>query len=450
MDRTPYIDERLAALARHLASRRDAILRAWRSAVDTDPRLTTGASLPRTQLDDHLPDVLATFEQQLYAPPTTPDTASPTESMQDAAAHGLQRWQQGYDLREVMREWGFLQLCLVEELEAYAAAHPEPEPAVMWTARRTLAQLCSDGVSESTARYHELQQIEAAGHVRDLELALEQIRDLERQRGELWRQAAHDLRGNLGVVVNATEGLTLEGVPENLRGNFLRVLKKNVSALHALLDDVVDLARLQAGQEVRQINRFDAAVLLRELCDNMQPLAHERGLFLHADGLSSLPVEGDAIKIRRIAQNLLLNSLKYTHQGGVNVEWGDSRENDQQRWMLRVRDTGPGFHAGPGAPLAGALEEATDEATQVERNAATATETAPDEKAAAAVPRRPPDNRPIKQEGGEGIGLSIVKRLSELLDATIELESTADEGTTMRILFPRRYPSVTSAPSTLG
>ena len=83
------------------------------------------------------------------------------------------------------------------------------------------------------------------------------------------------------------------------------------------------------------------------MCENLQPLAAERGLFLKADGPATLSVEGDAGKIRRIAQNLLLNALKYTQEGGVTMRWGDSRNNDPERWMLCVQDTGPGFHAGP-------------------------------------------------------------------------------------------------------
>ena len=100
----------------------------------------------------------------------------------------------------------------------------------------------------------------------------------------------------------------------------------------------------------------------------MQPMAEDRGLFLKTDGPDKLPVEGDAVKTQRIAQNLLLNALKYTARGGVTVSWGDSRQNDAHRWMLCVEDTGPGFHAGPGAPMASALEEATEEARQVEND----------------------------------------------------------------------------------
>ena len=442
MDRTQKIDQQLAALGLHLAARREAILQAWRKAVDRDPEMTTGASLPRSQLNDHIPDLLEAFGQKLRLVAGKESAAFEAEHKGEAAAHGLQRWQQGYDLREVTREWGRLQLCVVDELESYAAARPDLEPAVMSTARHSWAELCSEGVSESTAKYFQLQQIEAVGHIRDLQQALDQVRELERQRAELWRQAAHDLRGNLGVVSNVTAGLSLEGVPEPLRDNFLRMLKKNVSSLHSLLDDVMDLARLQAGHEQRQVKPFDAAVVLREFCERMQPLAEERGLFLKTEGPAELLVEGDTVKTQRITQNLLLNALKYTSQGGVTVSWGDSRKNDANRWMLCVQDTGPGFHAGPGAPMAGALEEATEEARHVEESARKGNEVQAQAEPTLPAATAPSDGRPVHQERGEGIGLSIVKRLCELLDATVEMESRPGEGTILRIVFPRRYDSV--------
>jgi signal transduction histidine kinase len=169
----------------------------------------------------------------------------------------------------------------------------------------------------------------------------------------------------------------------------------------------------------------------------MQPIAEQQGLFLKVDGPNTLPVEGDAVKVQRIDQNLLLNALKYTPRGGVTVSWGDSRRNDAQRWMLCVIDTGPGFHAGPGAPMAGALEEATEEARQVEETARTGVKGAPHD--ASSPDDGSVDSVPVHQERGEGIGLSIVKRLCELLDATIEMDSTLGEGTALRVVFPRGY-----------
>jgi len=122
------------------------------------------------------------------------------------------------------------------------------------------------------------------------------------------------------------------------------------------------------------------------------------------------------------------------------VSWGDSRQNDPHRWMLCVTDTGPGFHAGPGAPMAGALEEATEGARHVEEAARTGIQEAA--KHPSSPDTAPEDGRAIHQERGEGIGLSIVKRLCELLDASIEMESTPGEGTSLRIAFPRRYDPI--------
>ena len=335
------------------------------------------------------------------------------------------------------REWGHLHLCLLDELECYEADHPGLVPGVMPIARRAVAELVSDGVSESTYQHFALREIEAEGNLRDMEAALAQLRELERRRADLWRQASHDLRNNLGVVANATAGLTVEGLPDPLRGRFTRLLQRSVSSLHAMLDDVMNLARLEAGHERRRIAPFDAASLIGGLCEGRLDFAHERGLYLQVSGPEALPVEGDVLKVQRIAQNLLLNALKYTEEGGVAVTWGPATADDDDRWVLEIADTGPGFHAGPGAPLAGAIEEATQQAQEVEAQAG----------GAAAAPRPVPDARPVSQERGEGIGLSIVKRLCEMLDAAIELESRAGEGTTIRVLFPRRYDSAGEGPS---
>ena len=160
---------------------------------------------------------------------------------------------------------------------------------------------------------------------------------------------------------------------------------------------------------------FDAGDLLRRLCDDVRPLADDKGLFLKTTGVPVLPVEGDAIKVRRIAQNLLLNALKYTLSGGVTVSWGDTPERDDGRWWLLVEDTGPGFHAGPGAPMVSALSATSG-----------------------ALPA-PDDQRPLHQSQGEGLGLAIVKRLCELLDASLELDTLPERGTRIRVLVPRRY-----------
>src|SRR3981189_329595 len=100
----------LISLADHLRDRREALLLEWHRAVKRDPGLSQGDSLPRAELFDHIPALLSTFEKSLR------HAAAPGE-------HGFQRWQQGYDLREVTRELGQLNRCVISELDRFAKAH---------------------------------------------------------------------------------------------------------------------------------------------------------------------------------------------------------------------------------------------------------------------------------------------------------------------------------------
>jgi signal transduction histidine kinase len=422
----------MAALAEYLSQRREAILLSWQRAIKRDPQLTDGNALPRAELYDHIPALLGAFERGLRQFAATQGDAGLAAGQESGAAHGLQRWQQGYDLREVARELGKLNECVVLELDQYTKANPNPSLDAMIHARQIWATLCSTGIEESVSQYFSLQQREAVGHVRDLEQAVEQIREIEQQRGDLWQQAAHDLRGNLGVVANVTVGLTRHGHSDSSRENFVRILMRNVTSLHQLLDDVTSLARLQAGREKRHIEPLDVTTILEPLCEGLRPLAEQRGLYISCEGPPGFATDGDAVKIRRIAQNLILNAVKYTRHGGVTVTWGDSTSDDPKRWVVCISDTGPGFHTASGAPIAGALEAtpASDPTTPQQREAGSGN-----------LPVGGAGTPSLRGEPGEGIGLSIVKRLCDMLDATIEMQSVPEVGTTFRILFPRGYVS---------
>jgi len=428
----------LIALADHVRDERGAILLEWYRAIKRDPTLTDGDSLPRSELYDHIPALLTAFERSLRR---AADQLEPADAatQEPAAAHGLQRWQQGYDLGEVTRELSQLNRCVILALDRYAKAHSGVSLDAMSQAREVWTALCGTDIEESVTQYFALQQQEAAGHVKDLERALEQIHELEQQRGDLWRQAAHDLRGNLGVVANVAVGLTRHGGRDSSREDFVRILMRNVTSLHHLLEDVTSLARLQAGRESRQIEPLDVTAIMEPLGEGIRPLAKQRGLYLRCEGPAGLGVDGDAVKIRRIAQNLILNAVKYTRQGGITVTWGDSAANDPKRWLLTIEDTGPGFHTDSGQPLATALdpEQPPLPSPNTTRSQAKAASMLGDLSAG-----RDEGTRSFvgeAGEAGEGIGLSIVKRLCEMLDASIEMQSVPGMGTTFRILFPRQY-----------
>jgi signal transduction histidine kinase len=438
MNQAKELNDQLVALASHLNQRRDSILATWRNEVKRDRRLTNTSALSSAQFYDHIPAILDAFERNLSARETA-DLLNATEDQKEMAAeHGQHRWHHGYNQQEVMREWGHLHLCLVGELESYDAAHLELPRDVMAFARLTLAHLCSDGVNESASRYARMQQVEAASRVRDLELALAQLRELDRQRADTWREAAHDLRGKLGVVKSVTEVLNDDRVPESERGEFRMMLQQGVSSLQALLEDLIVLSRLEAGHDQRNIARFDAGAMLEGLCAAMKPMATERNLFLELEGPSLFMVQGDAVKTQRIAQNLLLNAIKYTEQGRVKVGWGEVAPDAYERWMLYVQDTGPGFEGGSVTPLAEAIKKSTEEVQVVEQEAQKAGQ---DSTFVAPAPVLSSESmhRPDYQAPGEGIGLSIVKKLCELLDASLEFKTERGKGSTFRVILPRRY-----------
>jgi len=239
----------LHAISAHLAARRPEILRAWHRLVDQDPQLTTASSISRAQFYDHIPQVLDAFQHRLRAQSASDAEEARTEQRKGAEEHGLHRWQQGYAQSETMREWAHLHLCLLDELEDFSRDPGASDPASLRTARRALARLCGDGVCESAARYARLQQIEAAGRLRDLEIAMAQLQFGERERAQRWREAAHDLRSTVGVVANAAAVLDRSGVPETARTSMSQALQRGTTSLRELLEDLMDLARLEAGQE---------------------------------------------------------------------------------------------------------------------------------------------------------------------------------------------------------
>jgi signal transduction histidine kinase len=441
---TPTARKQLEALSAHLGKKRDRLLQQWREAIRRDGELATCAGLSRRALDDHIPRIIDDFARRLrperaHAPPSADG-----QQREDAAEHGMHRWQQGYDIREAMREWGHLGAVIMRELNAYAARRPRLHADVMSTARDALVNLCLEGTSESAARYVRLQQAEAASRVRDLESSLRSLQTLEDERSKLLHETAHDLRGSVGVLASTTALLAKPQVTGPAREHFHNMLQQRIRSMGALLTDLVELARLEAGQSPLSIERFDAAERLREYCGLLRPAAAERNLFLKCRGASSLPVEGDQLKLQRIVQNLLLNALKATQQGGVMVRWSVARDKTVRQWVLSIGDTGPGFALQSAGPLRHALKRATDAAHHA--NAPVDLSEGPAERNPNDVLAAGSGPGSATLPSGEGIGLSIVKRLCEVLGATLELETAPGHGTTIRIVFPMHYSDNTSSP----
>lgn len=421
----------LGVLADYLLEVRDEIMESWRQLVDRDSVLQTATHLTRTEFIDHIPIVVATLCSQLRSWPDSEALVKQESGNHAVVSHSQHRWQQGYDLRDLTREWGHLNICLVQWFDRYEGDHPGLQPDVMPEARRILAMFINDGIAQSVIEFYRLLQAEAATRMRELEVGLAHFQQMEKMRGELLRTAVHDLKSSVGAVTGTATLLDDERFDEKDQAIMRNLLKNSASSLEQMLLELMDMARLEAGQEQANITSFDAGRVLTELCRSAQALADERDLYLNVNGKETLTVEGDEVKTRRIAQNLLTNALKYTLDGGVTVCW---EKGEDERWILSVTDTGPGLEHDVVAPLAQKLHEATRTAYELVGEDVNSNHLQVQE---VEISTTDSDLRATAQ--GEGIGLSIVKRLCELLDATLELESKNGVGTTFRVLFPCRY-----------
>lgn len=411
MNETIPSDQSPISLATYLTARREALLHIWRTACANDPSLLVGQSLSRSEFNDHAPRMLEYFSQQIDSQPRTDDLARIT------AEHGLHRWHKGYSLLELLSELNHLNRCLTAEISTYVMTYKVDDPAMLTHAYELAVMFGNQLISGSVGQYATLEQNQAAERAGVLQQALDAVTEMTRQRGQYLRRASHDLRGGLGVIQGAASLLDTTDTNEEQRASRVGMLRRNLKSVGTMLSQLTDLARLEAGQEVANLQPVDVGALLHTIVESTQALATERGLLLQTDGPESLPVITDAVLVQRIVQNLLLNALQYTSSGLLSVSW--SRE-DNFRWTVSVQDTGVGMPANLADSLTKPLKPTTDTGAVLD----------------GLDPEPPIPKRQPSDSGGEGIGLYIVKWLCQLLNATIDIETKPGQGTLVRVRLP--------------
>jgi len=423
----------LAELVSYLFTRREAILNKWRTSCEADPTLGKVSALSREEFNNLLPLVLEALEQRLLGTPPKVDSAATAE------AHGLHRWHKAHSLIDTMQELHHLNQTLYGELDLFQRLFPQVEAALLIGVQPKIAQFMQEIISGSIRKYDELQRLQATNRARTLQQALDQMQALSEQRGDVLRESTHDLRGSFGIINSAAYLLQTEGLDEADRAQFMDMLNRNLGNVQTMLTSLMDLSRLEAGQEKLTINSFDASQLLREMVASAQPMAAERSIVLQADGPDTLPVETDPVKLQRIVQNLLLNALKYTtstpeRPALVSVSW--SVEGDY-RWAFSIQDSGPGLPNTVVGVLGDQLRPSVEPTAVLGADQSEPVAVLPID-----VPQVPTpaelEALPINPTKGEGVGLQIVKRLCELLDANLDIETKEGRGTLFRIRMPIR------------
>ena len=239
-------------------------------------------------------------------------------------------------------------------------------------------------------------EIEAKG--RELEIA-------SKHKSDFLANMSHELRTPLNAILGYTE-LILDKiygeVPENIQEVLERV-EKNGRHLLGLINDVLDLSKIEAGQLVLSLDDYSMKDVVHTVFTSVESLAAEKNLELKVSVSPEVAQgKGDQQRISQVFLNLVGNAIKFTEAGEVRIEATASNDN----FVVSVSDTGPG------------LSEADQQMIFEEFHQV--------------------DGSSTRKKGGTGLGLSIAKRIVEMHGGRIWVESTEGKGSTFWFTLPVR------------
>jgi PAS domain S-box-containing protein len=253
-------------------------------------------------------------------------------------------------------------------------------------------------VHEATAELAEQNELLRRQHI-----ALEQASALKSQ---FLANMSHEFRTPLNAILGYTH-MTLQGVAGEMSPGQKRNLTRidsNARHLLGLINDILDITRIEAGRMPLNISTFELRDLIQEVLQEMEPIVARRPQLEVTLKIapSVPPLKSDRQKVKQIVLNLLSNALKFTEQGGVHIR--ASYDPRLKMALIVVRDTGIGI--------------AEEDQAQVFEDF------------------RQLDSSPSRGHGGTGLGLSICRRLAQMLDGGITLESQAGKGATFTLRIP--------------
>lgn len=233
---------------------------------------------------------------------------------------------------------------------------------------------------------------------------LTQIRRLEGVRRDFVANVSHELKTPLTSIQGYVETLRTEDLGTELRNQFLEVIQKNAHRLQSIVDDLLDLSRIESGGWTPEIEDFDPATIIADTWDGLARRGRERGIsYIREPGVSQ--VRADPSALRHILVNLFDNAIRHTDEGGtISVAVRPAANGDRSMVRIEVTDDGTGIP----------IEDLPRIFERFYR----------------ADPAR------SRAEGGTGLGLSIVKHLAESMDGDVAAESELGKGTTIRISLP--------------
>jgi signal transduction histidine kinase len=252
----------------------------------------------------------------------------------------------------------------------------------------------------------------ASAHVNNNRRLLAHARELEksnRYKSEFLANVSHELRTPLNSILLLSKMLADEKshLPSD-KAEQARVIHNASRDLKSLIDDILDLAKIEAKRAALNLETVQLPQLLEELVSLMRPQFDHKQLYLKAeiaeDAIKTINTDPD--KLRQVLKNFLSNAVKFTEEGGVTVSLLRGREQ-QRPVIISIRDTGIGIPADKHELIFQAFRQA--------------------------------DGSTSRRYGGTGLGLGISRELAKLLGGSIELISSAGEGADFRVHLPEVF-----------
>ena len=240
----------------------------------------------------------------------------------------------------------------------------------------------------------------------ELQQANQRLEEYNRLKAEFVANMSHELRTPLTAIIGFAQLMQMrheKGVElqKNIGDGLERILR-NGRHLLTLIDEVLDLSKIEAGRLTLHLDHFDLPELIEQTFSGLESLAIEKKIGYRLKVSGDFPFSfSDSARIRQIVMNLLSNAIKFTEQGKIEAEL---KPRDEQEWELTVKDSGTGIESAD-------LEKIFERFRQV-------------------------DGSYTRAAGGFGLGLSISRQLAELLGGRIKVESEYGAGSTFRLILP--------------